>query len=230
MDSTLKSKAIILRRKGLSLKTICKKLKVAPSTVSGWIRGIELTKNQRKKLTADWKNSLARARELAVVWHNTQKKKRLEKAKEEASNVLSHINLNDKNILELVLAFLYLGEGAKGQTLTLANSNPNVLLFYLASIEKIYNINRNKLTYHLHLRADQNKDEMKKYWSKILKVNLERFTYCVLDKRTTGRKTYPNYKGVCLVIGGSLAIQRRLLEISKMYSSIAITSAVSSSG
>lgn len=230
MDSKQKSKALILRKKGLSLKTICKKLNVAPSTISGWIKGIELTKAQKRKLKADWRNGLAKARKLAVVWHNTQKTKRLEKAKEEANNVLSHINLNDKNVLELALAFLYLGEGSKKNNLSLGNSNADILLFYLHAIEKLYGLKREFLRYDLHLRADQKPEELKKYWSKILSIPIEAIKYCAIDKRTTGRETHENYKGVCIVTYYNLALQRRLVEISKMYSSMSIQRAVSSAG
>jgi hypothetical protein len=216
----LKLKAISLRKEGLSLKKIREENDIPLSTLSGWMKDVPLSPEQQEKLRKDWENGLVEARKKAASWHNSQKQTRLEKAEKEASAVINGIDTNDKSSLELALAFLYLGEGAKNKTLTLPNSNPNILLFYILAIETLYDIRRENLTYHLHLRADQNEHDCKKYWCETLHIPLERITYCVFDKRTEGRKTYDSYKGVCLVIGGGIHIQRRLLEISRLYSNM----------
>ncbi len=219
-----------MRKKGKSFKKIRKELGVPLSTLSGWLKCVPLSKKQRERLKRDWQNALVGARKKAVVWHNDQKKQRLEQAKIEARKVVSDISLNDKNILELALAFLYLGEGSKQNTLALGNSNPDILLFYLSAIELLYGAKRASLRYDLHLRADQDPEDLKEYWSRTLSIPTKAIRYCAIDKRTMGKKTYKDYKGVCIVTCFDVALQRRLLEISKIYSNMAVTSAVSSVG
>jgi len=58
---------------------------------------------------------------------------------------------------------------------------------------------------------------MKKYWSKELNAPVERFGKVSIDKRTLGKPTYPDYKGVCVVDCGNVAIQRKLVYISKKF-------------
>jgi hypothetical protein len=58
---------------------------------------------------------------------------------------------------------------------------------------------------------------MKKYWSAQLKVPIERFGGVSIDKRTIGRPTYPDYKGVCIARYGNVAIQRKLVYLSREF-------------
>jgi hypothetical protein len=67
------------------------------------------------------------------------------------------------------------------------------------------------------LRADQNPEKMKRFWSKELGLPLNSFGYVALDKRTVGSKTYPHYKGVCYVRCGNAAIQRKLMYLSEIF-------------
>jgi len=214
----LKDKALRLRKSGLSLKKIEKKLGIPRSTLSGWFKDVILAKNQKEKLLQDWRNALVRARKKAVLWHNAQKEKRLEKAQKEALNVLKQIDTNNKNILELALAILYLGEGSKkGDEASLASSDPLILKFYVWILLNVYKVNIEKIRCELGLRADQNHQKMKRFWSRKLKLPLRNFKYVRVDKRTIGSKTYPSYRGVCCLRCGPVAIQRKLIFLSKMF-------------
>jgi hypothetical protein len=46
----LKSRATSLRKRGLSIRCIENKLGIPRSTLSGWLKDIKLSGNQRKKL------------------------------------------------------------------------------------------------------------------------------------------------------------------------------------
>ena len=122
-----KPEAIRLRKRGKSIKDINKKLGIPLSTLSGWLKDIELSKKQQIKLKERWQEALIKARAKAILWHNTQKRLRLEKAEEDAKKTLSQIHINDKNILDIALATLYLGEGNKKSSGTsMGNSDPQV--------------------------------------------------------------------------------------------------------
>jgi len=214
----LKTDAIKLRKKGFSIGKIEYRLGIPRSTLSGWLRDIKLSQEQKEKLIQGWKNALIKARKKAVLWHNAQKEKRLKEAREQALKTVEVIDITDKKILELALAILYMGEGTKSKAETaMGSSDPLILKFFLAALKTLYNLDLKKVKCQLNLRADQNPEKMKRFWSKELKVPFSNFGYVNLDKRTIGSKTYPYYKGVCHVLCGNVAIQRKLVYLSEMF-------------
>jgi len=213
----LKSQALSLRGKGRSIRNIENILAIPRSTLSGWFKDVKLTKSQKEILKQRHKKALVKARKGAVKWHNKQKEDRLKIAENEADKTLSKI-IKNHEILELSLALLYLGEGAKaGSTTSLGNSDPLILKFFLRVMQIVYNLKIDKISFYLHLRADQNPELMKKYWSKELKVPLSRFRKVSIDKRTIKTKTYSYYKGVCVIDCANVAIQRKLVYISRKF-------------
>lgn len=214
----IKPEALKLRKNGKSIRYVESKLGIPRSTLSGWFKEVKLTKAQKLILEDEWKKSLTKARKKAVLWHNAQKAERLLKARDEAAHLLGKLNIEDKNLLELALSFLYLGEGFKKSTNTaLGNSDPLILKFFVAVLKKNYNLSPNKIKCELHLRADQNPVLMKKFWSRELKIPLTNFTGVSVDSRTLGKKTYSYYKGVCVLRCGNVAIQRKLMYLSEGF-------------
>ncbi len=214
----LKSEAIKLRKQGQSLPYVHTTLGIPKSTLSHWFRDITLTEKQKEKLQTNWKNALVKARKEAVLWHNAEKDKRLELAKQDALAVLDNINRQDKHITELALALLYLGEGAKvnGET-GMGSSDPLILKFFITCLRDIYHVPEDKIKCQLHLRADQDDTEMLTFWSVELNVPKERFNKTYHDMRTKGTETYHSYKGVCIIRCGTVAIQRKLVYIAKNF-------------
>ena len=209
----IKQKAIALRRKGKSIRDIEIKLGVARSTLSGWLRHVELSEEQKQKLEQRWRQALVSARKGALVWHNGEKAKRVEMVEKSAQEFLTNV-AKDNSILEVALAFLYLGEGAKTQSRTsLGSSDIRIARFFVESIMLLYEVPKDKIHCNLHLRADQNSDEMIEYWSSMLHLPRTSFGKSSFDIRTRGRATYSTYKGVCLITCGRVDIQRRLMYI-----------------
>ncbi|MFH1841300.1 MAG: hypothetical protein ABH800_00860 [Candidatus Nealsonbacteria bacterium] len=214
----LKEKAIELRRQGFSFNKIEYCLGVPRSTLSGWLKNIELTVEQKNKLAQSKKIALMKARKKAILWHNAQKEKRVQEAKNSALKILNNIDLNNPNILELALSILYIGEGTKKTEETaIGSSDPLILKFFLAVLKNTYNIDSEKIKCDLSLRADQNPEKMKRFWAKELKLPISNFKRAHLDERTKGSKTYPYYKGVCQIRIGNVAIQRKLIYISNIF-------------
>lgn len=214
----LKPSAIKFRRKGFSIGKIERNLGIPRSTLSGWFKNIKLSQKQEKKILSNWKNALVKARKKAILWHNAQKEKRLEEAKNQALKTMGFIDITDKKILELAAAILYMGEGTKKKVGTeMGSSNPLILKFFLAMLKALYNFDLKKVKCQLNLRADQSPEKMKRFWSKELGVPINNFGYVNLDKRTAGSKTYPHYKGVCHIICGNVAIQRKLVCFSEIF-------------
>lgn len=213
----LKPKALILRKKGKSIRDIEVSLGIPRSTLSGWFKNVKLTISQNKVLMEKHKNALVKARKIAVAWHNQQKADRLKFAENEADKTLLKIG-RDKEIMELGLALLYLGEGFKKSPRTgMGNSDPLILRFFLKIMLNVYKISIEKIRFDLHIRADQNPELMKKYWAQELEVPLNRFRTVSIDKRTIGKSTYSDYKGVCVIDCGNIAVQRKLVYIGRKF-------------
>ena len=213
----LKEKAIVLRQNGSSIRSVELALNIPRSTLSGWFKNIKLNRKQQAVLLKNWSNALAKARQKAVLWHNSQKAERIAQAEEEARSTLKNINLKDKNILDLALAMLYLGEGSKGSSGTgMGNTNPGILRFFIKVLRRNYGLKISDIKADLHIRADQNPEEVKNFWIKELGLPKENFMSVSVDYRTKGSKTYPSYHGVCVIRCQRYAIQRKLMFLSKL--------------
>jgi hypothetical protein len=214
----LKEKAIKMRRAGNSLRDVSLALSIPKSTLSGWFKDIKLSAKHQKALDKRHADALVKARKSAAIVNKHQKVQRLKLAELEANKVIQSIDLSNNGITEIALALLYLGEGfKKSETTGMGNSDPEILKFFLSTMLNIYNLDINKIRFNLHLRADQDQDAMKKYWSKTLEVPIDRFGYVIKDKRTQNSKTYSKYKGVCVINCGNVAIQRKLVYIGRKF-------------
>jgi hypothetical protein len=208
-----------LRRKGTSMTVIEREFGIPRSTLSGWFKEVQLTEEQRTKLMKSKQDGWKKARENAVLSHNLQKAHRISEAKIEALAIHKELPLNSLAVLELSLAMLYFGEGSKKDRTSIGASDPFMLSFFITSLEKLYGLDRNNFRYDLHLRDDQPNDELIAYWSDQLNVDREKFTYVSKDKRTIGKPTRNDYKGVCQVSIGNIATLRRLIALYNVYCS-----------
>jgi NACalpha-BTF3-like transcription factor len=215
--SHVRTDAESMRRNGKSLKAIHKKLGIPLSTLSGWMKHIELNDDQKNVLAESSEVSLIRARLKASEWHRSQKQVRITKARMAAQTTLDTID-NNLTSLEIALAFLYLGEGGKTERgLRMGNSNATILNLYLYALENLYGLKRSSFNYSIHMRYDQDENVLREFWSKILTVPISKFNYVVKDSRTIGRPTYIGYNGVCLISGGSVEIQRKLMYLAEAF-------------
>ena len=210
--------AVALRKKGESIRDIELSLGIPRSTLSGWFKNIVLTSSQNKRLASKNRAGLAKARIQATESHRKNKQRRLESVRATVEKTLQSIPINDLVTLEIALAMLYFGEGSKTkQGLRLGNSDPRIIRFYIDSLKKLYALPGDCLYFALHLRADQNEEEEKAFWSQALDVPLAKFRYCIKDPRTAGKPTRLDYHGVCLAQGGPVEIQRRLMYLSEAF-------------
>lgn len=212
----LKPKAIELRKRGLSIGDIERKIKIPRSTLSGWFKSIPLSLEQKEALRKKSNMALVKSRALAIKWHHKQKEIRLLKADTEANSVLSGIDLRNREILELALAMIYLGEGSKKNLTSIGNTDPQILKFFMKSMQIIFNIKTSEFKCDIHIRSDQNGNNLIRYWSKTLGIPTNKFI-SIRDNRPVKTKTYPTYKGVCVVRCGKIAIQRRIICVARKY-------------
>ena len=215
----LKETAISLRKKGFSIKHVEKKLGINRSTLSGWFKNIQLTQAQKDQLLLNWKNGLIAAQKKGSQWHMDQGNRRRTAIREEVQKFIPK-EAFDQKTGELIMATFYLAEGGKKEnSFAIANSNPAILKGIVTLLRYLYPLDESKFRCCLHLRSDQNEKELKSYWSKLLNIPEAKFHKTQFDKRTI-KKTYENYKGVCLVNYFDMALQRRVLYIGDKLLSI----------
>jgi hypothetical protein len=223
-----KQKAQFLRSQGLTYTEITQRLgvHVSKGTLSYWLKNVEMAPEHRERIKKESLQRLSVARKKALA---TNKKKfetflaKIEKRTRDFENEL------DSRNSKIALAMLYMGEGSKWKShrgMSLGSSNPEIVKLYVNLLRICYDISPEKLNCRLQHRADQDPKNLQAYWSKLTGVPVKRFYPPYSDKRTVGKKTKnPDYKGVCVVSGGSTKYQLELEKIAE-----AISRAVSSVG
>lgn len=212
----LKPTAVALRKNGLSINNIEEELGIPRSTLSGWFKDVVMDDSHKARLQKNKEEAWAKARVNSAIWHRAQKAARVAEAEAEAQKVMDRLVIDD-DLLDIAFAMLYLGEGAKNGTTSLASSDPKILNFVLVALERVYKVPRDIIKCELHLRMDQEKLDIQKYWSKQLNIPIENFKYTAFDKRSLGKPTYDHYKGVCVLQCGNIAIQRKLISLYGLF-------------
>lgn len=169
-----KEVAISLRRKGLSYSEILKKVQVAKSTLSLWLRSVGLSKRQKQRLT---KKKLAAMERGWKAIH--QKRIQLTaKIKKEAEKEVGLIN---KKELWLIGVILYWGEGhkekSKGNLVQLTNLDPFLVRIFLKWLKIVCKIPKDQISFriYLHETAKNKLSQVRKYWSQVTGFSKENF-------------------------------------------------------
>ncbi len=212
----LREKVRKLRSSGSTYSEIKKTLKIniPKSTLSSWCQNVKLPSWYGKKIKELNNRNFSKAQKMA--WASNRKKREdfLESVKGEAIKNVSHL---DEANLKIILATLYLGEGAKWEGhsgLMLGSSNPNIILLYILLLNRCYGIKLQQLKCRICYRADQNIKKLESFWSKITGISRNNFYKTKPDPRTAGKKTLKkDYKGVCVVTCKGANIQLELEQI-----------------
>jgi transposase-like protein len=205
----LREEARRLRREGYSLNEISAQLGPPKNTLTLWVRGIELTPEQRQRLHEREIAATGRNRALAMMAHRQARLDRIDKAQKQAEALLE--TLDDWcHINQIAAAMLYLAEGAKAETaFAFGNSDPQIIRYWLYLLRTSFTLDEAKFRIQVMCRADQDEAELRQYW-----MDLTGITRCIkshIDARTQGKATKrAEYKGVCLVHYYDVSIRRYL--------------------
>lgn len=209
-----KEKVVELRKEGKTYREILKVLPVKPSksTISLWCQNISMPswyENKVKRLNAA---NLRKAHRMSIAMRQRIQENLLEELRINNSNFSNY--RYDQDALKLMLAALYLGEGAKWQShrgLMLGSSDPRIIRIYIKLLFLCYNIPVGRLRCRICYRADQDINILEKYWSVITGISRKNFYKTKPDARTIGKPTLKkDYKGVCVITCSGTRIQREL--------------------
>lgn len=178
MNKFLREKAIRMRvEEQMSYTAISTALKVPKSTLSYWLHEYPLSEEKILALRrAGWeKGEASRER-----YRNTMRKKREEKDDEEYKKWYAYLGALTERDIMIAGLILYLGEGAKrkeGQ-LVLANTDPEVIKFFLFWLETFLKVPRSDVRIQLHLYESMKLDKEHDFWQNTLKVQRSQFYKC----------------------------------------------------
>ena len=187
-----------LRLKGESFKTIAKKLKVSPASIHNWCREIKLTLEQEERLKKKSFDALQKGRKKA---NENQKIKRLAEIEKFKKEGIADISKISEREFFLVGVALYWSEGFKKDSrLGFANSDPNMIKFFLYWLIKICGVPKESIRLRVGLNISHKNriKEVENYWSKLTQIPISQFqkTFFQNFKWKKEFKNPENYFGV----------------------------------
>ncbi len=187
-----KNRAICLREKGESIKDIAQQLNISRSTTSLWCRDVilkaeQIEKLHQKMIKGGYKGRIKGAR--------IQYERRIEKIKKQEERGVRKIGTLSKRDLLIAGLALYWGEGSKkNRSVSLSNSDPEIIKFFVKFLKKEFNIKRDQLTAYIGVNKVHKKrlKEIENYWVKITGISKGQFTKTTLIE-AKNKKRYKNF-------------------------------------
>lgn len=213
MNSQLRQQAIDLRlRKELSYSEIRKQLRVSKSTLSYWLRDFPLSEEKILELRRKgWQRGEASRERFRI----TMRKKR------EAKNaiILSQQRIKLANLsgdaIFVAGLMLYLGEGDKKNQwrIALANTDSELIKFFIRWLDQFLGIKQNRLKATLHLYENMDLEQEKEFWKKELNFNNSQFFKPQIRKLKKSSFSYKeSYRhGTCSIYLGSVNKKTELM-------------------
>ena len=169
-----KETAVCLREKGKSYNEINKLLGVPKSTLSIWLKGIEISPEAKREL---WNDGRRKWAENFAIYNKKRSEIALESARfnqNVASRTIGHLT---KRELLLVGAALYWAEGDKKDrwNIRFCNSDPAIIKVMMDFFKKICYVKKNKFRAEIQIHPNIVEKETKVYWSKITGIPTSQF-------------------------------------------------------
>jgi hypothetical protein len=188
-DFDLKQRATDLRKSGKTYTEILAVIPVAKSTLSLWLRDIDLSKHVEQLFTEKRKNA-------SILGGQARKEQRIEKKRKIISKAEGEIKNLSKRDLWLIGIALYWAEGSKekehsvGRPTVFTNSDPYMIKIFLKWINQICHISSDRIHFELYIH-DNHRNEVfrfKKYWSKVTGYPVECFNHVYFKKANLATK------------------------------------------
>ncbi|MBI2024507.1 MAG: hypothetical protein HYT03_00230 [Candidatus Harrisonbacteria bacterium] len=206
--------AIQLRREGKSYNEIRSViLNLAKSTLSGWLRNIDLSEEQMKKLEKRINNKLEKARFAAA---KTNRAKRLLREVQIYRESTKEFPKFVQSPLFLIGLTMYWAEGSKrSNAIDLINSEPHVIKLMIKWFNKFLNIPLEKMKFRLYTHKQFAKENLENFWANELRVNISQFKKTIYKPSNHNFKKRPDYKGCLRIMTGSVDKFRKILNWQK---------------
>ncbi len=201
---------------GKSYNTVRKLTGVPKSTISGWcgkdLRG-PMTKAEMLKHLAEIRKSASAA--ISKKYRDIREEERTA-IKTSVSKSLILYPFNNSAVYRSLTSMLYWAEGAKtpeGGVMKFANTDPQLMLLFITLLRKSYSLKEEKFRVGLYLHHYHSIKKVKKFWSKLLTIPLNKFYKVYIKKRSQTKRFRKNFVGICFLYYRDRKIQRELLEL-----------------
>ncbi len=181
-----KDASIDLRRKGYAINAIAKELGVAKSSVSLWVRNIQLTERQVNKLKLSPFTNIAIERRRESRLKNENRKRQ-----ESISSAQSEVPILDAKNLWLMGVMLYWAEGGKTQRMVrFSNGDPEMIKIMIKFFKIVCEVPNTKLRGYIHIHDSLDHKAAEEYWSNISGIPISQFfkTYRKPNKSSLNNK------------------------------------------
>jgi predicted transcriptional regulator len=183
------------REQGMSVKEICRTLGVAKSSVSVWVRDIELTEEQQKVLTL--RRPFAPGAHKGAI---TNRNKGLEQRRQYQEQ--GRIKARERDPLHMAGCMLYWAEGSKSKSmLEFPNSDADMMVFYIKFLRESLQINDTEITVRIacYLGNGISVEEIEDYWLNLLSLpeSSLRKTLINVQPRSSQQKDRKLKYGMC---------------------------------
>jgi predicted XRE-type DNA-binding protein len=221
MSKSLKKlQALTLRRKGMSIKDIAKKLEVTQSSVSVWCRDIELTDAQRRRLV---QKQIAAGHKGRMLGAESNRQKRLRAIESEEGIAKRQLGTLSRRDLFMLGVGLYWGEGVKsGGSTAIVNSDPRIVRCARDWFEYL-GVSRSSFRPYIFISEvhKDRSDRILSYWSTHLDIPIAQFNNITFLKgrRSKVYENHDSYYGiVALRVRRGTNLKYRILGLIKHLS------------
>lgn len=199
--------AIKLRKKGKSYGEIRKKIKVSKSTLTAWLRDIELSPAQKERLYV----TLRQRNGYRLGRLNRNKKRReteiiIAEAKKQLPSFLG-------SPLFIGGLMLYWAEGDKSderEVVKFSNSDPRMIMFIMRWFREICKIDDSKIRIAIHIHELHCRSKVENYWSRITGIPKSQFHKTQIKPTSLGQRRNKLYDGTCAVVVNSRNLFRKI--------------------
>jgi len=191
-----KIEAIYMRRLGKSYGEIRKKIKVSKSTLSAWLKDIQLSPKQEKRIYVELKQKNA----YRLAKANQQKK--IEITEQIVTGAKKEVKSLFKNPLFLSGLMLYWAEGDKAEkweTVKFSNSDSIMIKLIMRWFREICMVSEEKFRVCVHMHTLHCREDIEKYWSKITGIPISQFYKSQIKPTSLGQRKNKLYDGTCAV-------------------------------
>lgn len=194
----IKERALSLRKQGKTYSEIQKFIgPLAKSTLSNWLKPVELTFDQKDRIQKKMADRGAIGRQKGG-WKNHQKRQeRIAKIQLEAQKEFPSLS---KNPFFMTGLALYLAEGSKkSERFEFMNSDPFLVKIMMKWLNKFHGLPNAEVGARLYAHKLYAHKEYEKFWSSFLNINLSQFHKTIYKFTPHKNKKNAGYKG-CLRI------------------------------
>lgn len=188
-----KLKALDLRRKGTSIKSIAEILQVSKGTASVWCRDIELTKEQGQTLK---ENAIKAGHEGRMIGAEMNKQKKRDSIAFFHQSGKKEIGVLVNRDLLMAGLGLYWGEGSKTDrgNLSFTNSDPDAILFMYKWFSQIMGVKKQDFIPRIFINEIHRPriEKVLEFWLELLGLPREQLRNTVFIK-TKQKKIYENH-------------------------------------